>query len=67
MAGRDRLPSVWHLVQSQVVPVHLARHLAQQTVGLPDEATRRADELACTDPAHLTPAGVLRLVDKATA
>jgi len=64
---RHRLPSVWHLVQSQVVPVHLARHLAQQTVDLPDAAARLADELACTDPAHLTPAHVLRLVDKATA
>jgi hypothetical protein len=64
---RHRLPSVWHLVLRQVVPVHLARHLAQQTVDLPDQAARRADELACTDPAHLTATRVLHLVGGATA
>ncbi|MGH3509481.1 MAG: hypothetical protein ACRDPI_04545 [Nocardioidaceae bacterium] len=62
---KHRLPRLWGLVGEGKVPVHLARHVADQTTDLSPEAARHADRLVTWDPRRLNRVRVERLVDEA--
>jgi hypothetical protein len=60
-----RLPRLWALTVRGVVPVHLARKAAEQTVDLSAEAAGYADRLLAWKHAVLTEQRISRLVDEA--
>jgi hypothetical protein len=62
---KHRLPRLWRLVTELVVPVHLARHVAELTRDLPWEAARDADRAVSTDPDRMSRTRIRRLVDEA--
>ena len=62
---RDRLPRLWHHVQTGRLPAWRARQAAAATTTLSSEAVTWVDQVLAADPDHLTAHRVDRVVEEA--